>query len=744
MLITPKTVDEEKMKSFVYRWALVLARWMQNDRIVRWIGLFLSVTAILSGVTTYVVLTGTDPFSNKSHHVLPLIYFDLMLMLLLGVIIAKRLVELWGQRRQKLVGSKLHVQIVLLFAVVSITPGIFVAVFSALFFNVGVQSWFSEPVRSALDEARIVAEAYLNVHTKTISHDAQEMVRDLAPNINAYMYSPDLFSDRLTQLSESKGLNEALVFDGKTQVLGRAYLTFALEFEKVLLTAFEEAKSGEIVVFSNEDGSKVRALVRIDPVSDTYLYIGKMVDQTVLQHLSRTRGALAEYDHLDAAQSSIQITFVVFFSVVALLLLLAAVWAGLTVANLFVRPISRLIIASDEISKGNLDVQVTGESSINNELGHLEQAFNRMTKQLSGQRQDLIRANQQIDQRRQFMETILKRVSAGVMSVDPKLNISLLNQRAGEILSSTGPALDGALKLEDVAPELVDLINQFDPQREQILSRQISLSRHGVSRVLQVSVTLDHSKRKTSGFIITFDDITPLLQAQRKAAWSDIARRIAHEIKNPLTPIQLSAERLKRKYLKEIQTDPVTFQGCIDTIIRQVTHIGQLVSEFSSFARMPEPEMHQEDLARLCHQALFFQRQAHPHIQFVYQGPEVCQLVCDGGQMDQVLTNLLLNAIHAMDGEHQGEDPALIQISLQLIQGSLIRLNIEDNGPGFPKENRERLVEPYFTTHAKGTGLGLAIVAKIVGDHQAKLELGDSSLGGARVTIEFSITADNR
>ncbi len=743
MLITPKTIDE-KSKPFVYRWGLLVARWMQNDRFVRWFGLFLSIAAILSGITTYVVLTGTDPFSNKSHHVLPLIYFDLTLMLLLAVIIAKRLVELWGQRRQKLVGSKLHVQIVLLFAVVSITPGIFVAVFSALFFNVGVQAWFSEPVRSALDEARIVAEAYLDVHTKTITHDAQEMARELAPNINAYMLSPQLFSDRLTQLSESKGLNEALVFDGKTQVLGRAYLTFALEFEKVLLKAFEEAKSGEIVVFSNEDGSKVRALVRIDELSDTYLYIGKMVDQAVLQHLNRTRGAIAEYDHLDAAQSSIQITFVVFFSVVALLLLLAAVWAGLTVANLFVRPISRLIIASDEISKGNLEVQVTGEASINNELGHLEQAFNRMTKQLASQRQDLVRANQQIDQRRQFMETILKRVSAGVMSVDPKLNISLINQRAQEILCHLEHSWEGDLKLMDVAPELVDLINQFDPTREQILSHQISLTRQGVSRVLQVSVTLDHSKRKISGFIITFDDVTPLLQAQRKAAWSDIARRIAHEIKNPLTPIQLSAERLKRKYLKEIQTDPVTFQGCIDTIIRQVTHIGQLVSEFSSFARMPEPQLQFQDLAHLCHQAIFLQRQAHPEVQFIYQGPETCPLVCDGGQIDQVLTNLLLNAIHALDSKASSQDQPVIQISLQQMQGSLMRLNIEDNGPGFPKENRERLIEPYFTTHAKGTGLGLAIVAKIVSDHHAKLELGDSSLGGARVTIEFSITADNK
>jgi two-component system, NtrC family, nitrogen regulation sensor histidine kinase NtrY len=737
------TVSEEdiKKRSILYRLGLVFAKWLQNDRIVRWFGLFLSVSAILSGITTYIVLTGTDPFSNKSHHVLPLIYFDVALMLLLAVIIAKRLVELWGQRRQKLVGSKLHVQIVLLFSLVSITPGIFVAIFSALFFNVGVQAWFSEPVRSALNEARVVAEAYLDEHSKAISHDAQVMIHELAPSINVYMGNADLLSDRLTQLTEYRGLNEAVIFDGKTQVLGRSYLTFALEFEKVLLTAFERAKAGEIVVFSNEDNSKVRALAQLDGATDTYLYIGKMVDQAVLQHLSNTRGAIAEYDHLDAAQSSIQITFVVFFSVVALLLLLAAVWAGLTVANLFVRPISRLIIASDEISKGNLDIQVTGEASINNELGHLEQAFNRMTKQLSSQRHDLIQANQQSDQRRQFMETILKRVSAGVISIDPKLRISLINQRAQEILLTTSHK-DQLLKLEEVAPELIELINEFDPVREQTLSRQVTLTRRGVTRVLQVAVTLDHYKRKTSGFIITFDDITPLLQAQRKATWSDVARRIAHEIKNPLTPILLSAERLKRKYLKEIETDPATFQGCIDTIIRQVAHIGQLVGEFSSFARMPDPDLKLENLAKICRQSIVLHRQAHNKIHFIYKGPDDCPFICDAGQIEQVITNLLLNAIHAFESHSVSPEPPTILIRLHKKESSILQLSIEDNGPGFPEKNRERLVEPYFTTHAKGTGLGLAIVAKIIDDHHGKLELGDSSLGGARVTIEFLIMAD--
>lgn len=716
----------------------------QSDFWLRRLGLVLSIAAILSGFATYIVLTGSDPFADKSSRVLPLIYLDLTLLLLLSAVVAKRIIELWVARRRGSAGSRLHVQISALFAFVAITPSIFVTIFSALFFNVGLQAWFGQPVRSALSEAREVAEAYLNEHTKTIYHDAEQITFQLAPQISALTQMPDLLAEKLTKLTEQRGIDEAIIFDGNMQVVARAYLTFALEFEKVLTNAFERARLGEIVVVPSEGGNRVRALMKLDDQTETYLYIGKFVDPAVLQHVAQTKGAITEYNRLDAQRSGLQITFVLFFSMVALLLLLAAAWAGLTVANLFVRPIMRLITAAEEVSQGNLNIQVTAEGSMHNELGNLAEAFNRMTHQLANQRQDLIQANIQIDQRRQFMETILGRISAGVISVDKDYQIVLMNRRAHELLGVMESINPKNLFLRQVSPELEALLIENKAEPHAPLLKQISIVRGNTVSILQIGIVVDQFRKKQHGFIITFDDVTPLVSAQRKAAWSDVARKIAHEIKNPLTPIQLSAERLKRRYLKEINSDPVTFQSCIDTIIRQVSQIGKLVNEFSSFARLPEPDIHRENIVDLARQAIFLQRQAHPNINFIFNAEDDMLMIdCDEGQIGQVLTNVLQNAINAVSleeiaGKNKPELP-IIELSIEK-SNSKCRIRIEDNGPGFPVQGRERLTEPYYTTHSKGTGLGLAIVAKIIEDHRGKLELADSMLGGAKVIIEFSIS----
>lgn len=720
-------------------------RWVgyivHNDLWLRRAGFFLSVAAILSGVATYVVLTGTDNFSDKSSRVLPLIYLDLTLMLLLSVIIAKRLIELWTERRKGAAGSKLHVQIAALFAFVAITPGIFVTVFSALFFNVGVKAWFSEPVRLALSEAKVVANAYLYERAKSIEEDAVAILNELVPTIGVQARFPEELSDRLTKITRDRGIDEALILDQYGAVVGRAFLTFALEFEKVLVDAFQRAKSGEMVVLSNEKEDRVRALTRIDPDGNYFLYIGKLIDADVLRHVKQTESAIAEYERLDAQRSGLQITFIVFFSVVALLLLLAAVWAGLTVANLFVRPISRLITASDAVSQGNLNVRVESEGSINNELGTLAEAFNRMTYQLHHQRQDLVNASMQIDQRRQFMEAVLSRISAGVISADSAGGITLINSRARELLHIREETQH--LKLKVLLPEVEPLLAQVVTNPDGVVSTQLTVMRRGVTKVLQLVVVADHSGRRKSGVIITFDDVTPLIAAQRKAAWSDVARKIAHEIKNPLTPIQLSAERLKRKYLKEIQTDPEVFKSCVDTIVRQVGQIGRLVSEFSSFARMPDPVLSTENIIQICKNALELQVQAHTNISFSLTATEREIFVnCDVGQLSQVLTNLLQNAINAvmLDEIAGAKKPVHPEIMVTILKrDAKCCVTVDDNGPGLPVNGRERLTEPYYTTHSKGTGLGLAIVARIIEDHRGRLELGDSPLGGARVLFELPL-----
>lgn len=603
-------------------------RFTQDYTLFRRLAAGFSIAALLSVVATFLALTGEQPFADKSTRVLPFIYLDLTLMLLLAAILAKRLVELWIERRRGLAGSKLHVQIVGLFSLITIIPSILVAGFAAIFINVGVQSWFGEPVRAALAEAEKVAESYLTEHKKTIKHDAIDIVQELAPQVVSLMADPSTFSRILTDIAYYRRFSEVVVLTGNKQIVARSSLAFSFQFENLELDkALSAVQSGGKVAFladlGKESIDRVRILVRLDPLTDTYLFLGKLTDKAVLRHIARTEGAVKEYSRLSEQSASLQLTFILFFSAVALLLLLAAIWGGLTIANLLMRPITRLIVAAEQVSQGDLTVQVSTDGFMNNELGNLAQAFNRMTSQLEAQRKEL-------------------------------------------------------------------------------------------------------------------------MSAQRKAAWSDVARRIAHEIKNPLTPIQLSAERLKRRYLKEITSDPQTFQACVETIVRQVEQIGNLISEFSSFARMPSPVMKKEDIVELCRQAVFLQKQAHPTFEFQLKVPPYSVMVrCDTQQVGQLLTNLLQNAINALEPSGVPHPSSAI-IALTLgVESEIISLVVEDNGPGFPKEGRERLTEPYFTTRAKGTGLGLAIVAKIVEDHHGKLELGDSTLGGAKVTIELPVPPKN-
>lgn len=699
--------------------------------------LVLSALALMSGVATYVALTNMGPFGENFSNVLPWIYLDLALLLLLTVFIARRLVELWAKRRKGLAGSRLHIHLVALFGFVSVMPAIFVAVFAALFFNVGVKAWFSEPVKEAIGEAHYVAEQYIKEHMRTISIDALSIVDNLRAKMPALHNQPKQLGEMLTAESKKHSLAEVLIFDGNQNVVARSLLTYALEFEKVSFDAFEKARMGDISVVSSDNGDRVRALVRLDPVTDTYLYVGKFLDPEVLKHATTAQNAVVEYHRLEEQRSGLQLTFILFFSLIALLLLIAAIGVGMTLANMLIRPIIRLIEATDRVSQGDLDIQVE-ESAMNNELAKLARSFNFMTKRIQTQHADLSNINQQLEQRRRFMESVLSGVSAGVIGLDSDRRITLPNERSSVLLGQNVQEAIGKT-ITSIVPEFGRCLNEAGNNLQQNYVRQITLTRRGVARTLQVCVVVDTDQDIKKGYIISFDDVTDLLSAQRKAAWSDVARKIAHEIKNPLTPIQLSAERLKKRYLSEIHTDPVTFKKCVDTIIRQVQHIGKLVAEFSSFARMPEPVMKEENLAEICSQALFLQKQADPDI--IYEldiKQESVPFYCDSQQLSQVMTNLLKNAYEAIKENNIDEVKPTVNLTL-CVEVDKIVITVSDTGLGFPKSGREQLTQPYFTTRANGTGLGLAIVAKIVEDHGGELVLGDSVLlGGAEVKLSFS------
>ncbi len=728
------------------RWIRLLRLWARRVGLGRKMAFALAAAAVTSGLATVVAMTQTSPSGPDSRAVLILLYLDAILLLPLGAVVAWRLVTIWAERRRGLAGSGLHTRLVILFSAVSVTPAILVVVFSALFFNFGIQSWFSKRVRTALEASNAVATAYLHEHQQNIRSDLLAAANDLNRDAPTLMRNLRVFNQVLSAQAEVRNLPEALVVDSNGRVLARSRFSQSLEFDLVPPPVVAKADKGDIVVLTSEKDDRVRAVVKLDRFVDAFLIVGRFVDARVLEHIDRTRGAVARYKRLEKKQEGIQITFVIIFVVVALLVLLAAVWIGLALATKLAHPISNLIAAVERVRKGELAASVDASSSID-EIGALSRGFNRMTSQLETQQQGLMDANRLLDERRRFTETVLSGVSAGVIGLDGEGRIHLPNRSAAELLATDLEQSIGK-NLSAVVPEMATLLEELKQRPERMCQAEIRLIRQGQFRTFLVRMAAEQLGDDITGFVVTFDDVTELLSAQRSAAWADIARRIAHEIKNPLTPIQLSAERLKRKYLKEINSDPETFAACTETIVRHVEDIGRMVSEFSSFARMPDPRLKTENIKEICQQAVFFESTRHPKIEFTNNLPEAdMQLRCDSRQLGQALVNLLKNAAESVTERQAPAGDTLPpgQIGLSLNEtdgegGKNVTITVEDNGKGLPEELRGRLDEPYVTTRTGGTGLGLAIVKKIMEDHNGDLIFENLEQGGARVSLVFRPT----
>ncbi len=720
-----------------------LGLWARRQNLGRKMAILLAVAALLSGIATYAVMTGWAPTDPNSNAVMVLLNLDLVLLLILSAVVARRLVALWVRRKAGGAGSRLHLRFVGLFSVVAVAPAILVAVFSALFFNAGVQAWFGERVRTALSESQAVAQAYLKEHQQVIAGEVLAVANDLQRNWAQVSSTPQALERFLIQQTNIRGLTEAVVFDDVGKVHGRAGYTFSLQFEEVPFWALERADNGEVAVLTGESDDRVRALVKLDVIPTFYLYVGRFVDQKVIQHMEQTEQAVAAYQRLQEGRSDLEITFSLIFIVVALLLLSAAVWVGLTLATRLAQPIAELIDASERVRSGDLSVRVP-ELAAADEIATLSRAFNRMTSQIASQQTRLLSANRELDERRRFTETVLSGVSAGVISTDPAGRLTLANRSASDLLRVPLEEHYGE-SLATVVPEFDGLLDGEARLRGASVQSEVELKRGGEQLTFVVRAAAEQVDGELIGHVLTFDDVTELEAAQRKAAWADVARRVAHEIKNPLTPIQLSAERLKRRYLKQITEDSEVFVQCTDTIVRHVVHIGQMVDEFSSFARMPNPTMKAENLGQLVTQAVFLQRTAFPHIHFEAVLPDTpVRMRCDSRQISQALTNLLKNAVEAIDAvpeESDGRIAVTLTQEVEATGGRTIRVAIEDNGRGLPDE-RSRLTEPSVTTRAKGTGLGLAIVKKILEDHGGDLILEDAPGRGALITLAFHAEAE--
>ena len=708
---------------------------MQNNKIIRFLSrltlsrpaaIVLAVAAVASVVATYLVLTHRSTDTNTVYLLLNL---DLVLMLLLGTVIARQVAKLWAERKKGIAGSRLHVRLVVVFGFLAAAPAILMAVFSAIFFYFGVQAWFNDRVSTAVNESLEVAQAYLKEHQQVMRADILAMANDLNRESAGLIENPEGFAQFMQTQSMLRNLSEAIVVNSDGKVVARAPLSLSLELEGVSRKDMERAAQGEVVLMTAGDAhDRIRALVKLDRFLDSYLYVGRLVDASVLTHMSTAEKAVKEYTTLQGRHSQLQISITAMFMAIALLLLLAAVWFGLTFSEQLVAPIGTLITAAERVSAGDLSARVLGVAN-DDEFGILANAFNRMTSQIQAQQDELIQANRMMDERRRFTEAVLAGASSGVIGLDRLGGITLANAKAGELLLAGDPGSLAGRKLQDFIPEVAAMLDAPD------------------TPPLQVEYSVGEGPRKTllirvTGEVATIDDISALVSAQRKAAWSDVARRIAHEIKNPLTPIQLSAERLKRKYLPQIHEDPETFEKCTETIIRQVHEIGHMVNEFSAYARMPLPVKKVEDLVEVCQDALILQRQAHPDIGFGFIASEpIIGANFDRSQLTQVITNLLQNSIDSIHERQQAQPgPGHVKIVVERRGGNVV-LTVEDNGAGLPEKLKAELMEPYVTTKKKGSGLGLAIVKKIMEDHSGSVVLENSTTqdvkSGAKAVIVF-------
>ncbi len=699
--------------------------------------LLLAAFALALGISTFVMLSGGMVLTPNL--MFALVLSNLVVLLLLGAVLAGRITRIWVESRRGSAGSRLHVRLVMLFSVVAVTPAIVVAVFATAFFNLGIQSWFNDSVRIALNEGLEASRGYLEEHRNNIRIDVLGMANDIARDGRFVPNDPFALNLYLQTQSFARGLTEAIIYE---PVFGAVYAGIGPELGFDLdPKATEQARNGEVVVLGSSDDNQVRAVVQLNlKPTNLMLLIGRPVDAQILSHMARTEQAVAEYKQLDENRSGLQVTFALIFALVALLVLFAAVLIGLVLANQIARPVGRLILAAERVRAGDLSVRVP-EIQSEDEVAGLSRAFNRMTGQLAAQRTELMDAYSQIDGRRRFTETVLAGVSAGVIGLDASANVELPNRAASELVGMDLMAAIG-LPLGHVVPEFASLLDQAADQPERARTAEVQIGPPSRRRTLLVRIGTDLRGGRPDGYVVTFDDITELQSAQRKAAWADVARRIAHEIKNPLTPIQLSAERLKRRFTKEITSDPETFAQCADTIVRHVGDIGRMVDEFSAFARMPLPVLRPEDTGRIAREALILQRSARPEIVWTTDIPERGPTaLCDRRLVGQALTNLLQNAADAvaMRPRDPGEPAGRISLSVHAADG-LVALRVRDDGVGFPAGDRERLTEPYVTHKPKGTGLGLAIVKKIMEDHGGSLVLDDSTDGpGAVATLSLPL-----
>jgi two-component system nitrogen regulation sensor histidine kinase NtrY len=725
-----------------------------------WLGLVVVSLSVISGLATYLILTGLTPIVPRNDVVLTALIINVLLAIAMMAVIAWQMIGLWRAWKEKVAGARLHARIVMLFSLIAALPALLLAGAATTTFSRALDSWFNQQTVAIVQNSLQVGNAYLLEHGQVIRTDIVNMARDLddaAPSIGG---DTTKFRELMIGQASLRDLPATYVIDGKgtvkvavleddriPYVAPPSHLIKAAEGGHVplLMPLKLQGVGDESITYDllpqhlvrDAQRGRVAALTKLRNYPDSYLYVARGVDPAVVRHLRQTNEGVAAYEELRRARGGLQLAHGLMYFMISLTALLAAIWVGLWFAGLLVAPIRRLINAAQEVARGNLKVELPilrGEG----DLRRLSMNFNAMTKELESQRTDLVTANSQLTERRQFMEAVLAGVSAGVIGLDGDGRITLASRSALRLLGRDEAELTGR-DLVEAVPEFAALLRETaDPGAQSRAQQQVTLVINGDERNFSVRLTGRAPGDEHHGSVLTFDDVTELVAAQRTSAWADIARRIAHEIKNPLTPIQLSAERIRRKYGKVIVEDRETFDRCTETIIRQVGDVTRMVDEFSAFARSPKPQMEVQDIREIVRAAVLDRQMSGSDIAFETKvGNEPIIVSCDRRLISQAVINLVKNGQEAIQSyaESPDREPGWSGRIETVVRRNGDRVDIEiiDNGAGLPKHNRNRLLEPYVTTKGnKGTGLGLAIVQKSVEQHNGVLSLEDAPLGPGR------------
>jgi len=707
-------------------------------------GVVIVVGALICAIASFVILMGLTPVAPRDNVVQIAVTVNLIFVIALIVLIVREVANVVSARRRGKAASRLHVRIIGLFSVVAILPAILVAIIASITLDIGLDRWFSLRTKEIVNSSLSVAQAYVSENARYLQGQTVSMANDLDRARTLYSLDRTGFNVLVTRQAIGRGLLAASVvgFDGT--VIVSADIPTEYPLPPLPEDALAAAAKDEPALIPPGDTNLVGAVLKLQNIPDAVLYTIRSVDPVVMRSTRLMEENIAEFNALEDDRGPVQLAFAILYIGFALIVLLAAIWTAIAVADRIVRPIRLLIGAADDVASGNLGVRVPVKTS-DGDVGNLSKTFNNMIEELRGQRDEIILARDEMDERRRFTEAVLSGVSAGVIGVHDDGLISIVN-RSAEIMLGAEPGALVDTSLSDVAPEIAKVLARATMWHRSAYRSQISVLRNGEERTLNVQVTLEAPQRGIGSYVITLDDITDLVFAQRSTAWAEVARRIAHEIKNPLTPIQLSAERIRWRYGRQIaDEDRQVFDQCTDTIVRQVEDIGRMVDEFSAFARMPKPAKEKHDLRDILKDAVFLREVSRSDIDFIRElGDQPLEGYFDSRMLGQAFGNLIKNATEAIDavsGDAERQGRRILLRARQAAEGEFV-VDIIDNGKGLPVENRNRIFEPYMTMRDKGTGLGLAIVKKIVDEHGGVLELHDTPPdfdpnGGAMIRVRL-------